>query len=242
MQSAFFGIRISTYRRMIGTYHYLARCLRSIRNQTFTAWKVFLIGDCYEPDCELKELAALIPQDKIYVENLPFSPEREKYSGSDLWKVAGYTASCTGLRKVQQESIPVVVCIDDDDWWEKDHLQTLYDGYVNFPDAAFIYTQATYKNTQDVLPNETPDTYYDNLPPRAYNLIHSAASWNVTKIPLMYRNLMEFPGNYVAGDAVMWDMIRDYCTAHGLKTLYIPKKTVRHDCEHGGERIEPLLL
>lgn len=234
-----FGIRIATYRRPTGTYHLLHRCLRSIISQTYDNWKVFLVGDCYEPRTEFDELAAMIPPDKLYRDNLQTSPERSKHTGMDLWRVAGFTASQTGLKKIQEEGL-VHAPIDDDDWWLPDHLETLAWGYRTFPESVFVYTKSTYRDS--VLPREDIDPGYDNLPPRAYCLIHSAASWDTTRLPLLYRNVIEDGCGQVAGDAEMWDRVRDHCTAHRLKTLYIPKLTVRHDHELGSGVPEPALL
>jgi glycosyltransferase involved in cell wall biosynthesis len=237
---SFFGIRISTYRRKTGTFHLLGRCLKSVLNQTFTDWKVFLIGDNYDSNEEFEVLSGLIPNDKIYSENLTYSPERSKYEGAKLWSVAGFTASCTGLKKIQEERIPIHVPLDDDDWWHKNHLKTLWEHYQKFPEAAFIYTRSTYKNK--VLPHDIMPLRYNNLPPRAYNLVHSSVSWNVEKIPLMYKNVIKENSKFVAGDALMWETIKNYCESNKLKTLYIPEITVYHDTEHGDKQMEPMLL
>lgn len=236
----YFGIRISTYKRKTGTFHLLGRCLKSILNQTFDNWKIFLIGDHYSSNEEFETLVRLIPPGKIYSQNLTYSPERAKYSGSKLWAVAGFTASCIGLKKIQEEQIPVHVALDDDDYWTNDHLQILWEHYRDFPESAFIYTRSTYKN--NFLPKEILPLRYNNLPPKAYNLVHSSASWNINKIPLMYKNIIEVKSNLVAGDAWMWEEIRNYCDKNNLKTLYIPKITVKHDAEHGNYNVEPMLL
>lgn len=234
-----FGIRIATYRRPNGTSHLLHRCLRSIIQQTYTNWKVFIVGDCYEPEDELFEICSIIPKNKINIINLPISPERNKYSGDQLWSCAGFTACQTGLLQIQKEGL-IHVPIDDDDYWLPEHLNLLADAYLNFPEAAFIYTQSTYRDS--ILPKETPELFYDNLPPKAYNVIHSAVSWDTKRIPVMYANIMEEKSSFVAGDAETWERIRNYCTENNLKTLYIPKLTVRHDYERAEHPIMPLLL
>lgn len=239
MKNPLFAVRVSTYRRPKGTYHLLHRCLKSILLQTYTKWKIFLVGDCYQPQSEFDELASIIPQDKLYKYNLSESPERKKYTGNDLWKVAGCAASKHGLKKIQEEKL-IHVPLDDDDYWSPSHLSELAYGYENFPEAVFIYTQSTYKNS--VLPSDIPAIYYNNISPRAYSLIHSSVSWDTVRLPLMYKNIIEEGGNYVAGDAEMWDRIRDYCHEKGLKTLYIPKLTVHHDCEQGNPPQQPSLL
>lgn len=237
----FFGVRISTYKRPTGTLHILARCLQSILRQDFKDWKIFLIGDHYDSQEEFDKLASMIPPEKIYYENLPVSLERGKYSGGDLWRCAGRYACCYGLQKLREQA-RICACLDDDDWWLPDHLSTLWEAYKKYPDAAFVYTKSTYKSDNSFLPNENVDIHYDNLMPRAYNLIHSAASWDAQKIPLEYRNVIEVNSPWVAGDADLWERMREYCQTNGLRTIYVPKLTVRHDQEGQRCMVEPILL
>lgn len=229
-----FGIRIATYNRPNGTYPLLYRCLKGILKQDYINWKLFLIGDNYIPHSEFMQLAHMIPQEQLYWENLSFSPERNEYSGNDLWKVAGCTACKIGLRKITQEGLIHCPLDDDDIWQSSKHLSLLAEYYQKFPEAVFIYTQSTHKG--GILPVDNMEVCYNNLPPRAYNLIHSATSWDTRRLPIMYENIIEKGYNYAAGDAWMWDTIRDYCYEKGLKTLYIPKQTVRHDHEKNDDQ------
>lgn len=230
-----FGIRIATYHRRNGTYHLLRRCLKSILAQTYPHWKIFIVGDHYEPEEEFWQAIHDVPNNKIWATNLDRSVEREKYSGYDLWRVAGCTASRTGLAKVTEEGL-IHAPLDDDDYWLPCHLETLAQAYKDFPEAAFIYTQSTYNG--GILPKDRVEVGYNNLPPQAYRLIHSAASWDTCKIKLGYPNVIEERSAYVAGDAEMWERIR----MTGCKSVYISKLTVHHDYEQGGHMVEPLLI
>lgn len=228
MNKPFFGILIPTYRRETGTYHLLNRCLNNIKKQTFQDWKVFLIGDQYEPNKEFLELKNIISEDKIYYENLSFSEERNKYSGKELWSVSGLSANKKGYEKIKEEQIPVICLSNDDDWWLPNHLETLYQGHK---EASFVYTQSTFK--ESVLPKK--DTSF-----KAYNLVYSAVSWKIKDIPLFLRNIVEEKSQWVAADADLWERIRVYCLQNGLKTLYIPVLTAHHDIEMNvGESFEP---
>lgn len=233
MESPFFAILIPTYRRKNGTYCLLSRCLRCIKKQTFQNWKVFLIGDQYEPEEELHQLKQIIPENKIHCENLPFSPERNKYSGTQLWSVSGLSANQKGYEQIQKEEIPVICLSNDDDWWLPDHLQTLYEGYEK--NASFVYTKSTHRN--DILPKD------NNNYPKAYNVIYSATSWKVKDIPLFLRNVVEEKTEWVAADADLWERIRYHCKKNKLRSLHMPKLTVHHDIEMNvGEYPQPLLL
>ena len=60
------GIVIPTYQRPDGkTPELLTRTLNAINNQTYTNWKVYLIGDNYKDKKEFETLSKIIPQDKI---------------------------------------------------------------------------------------------------------------------------------------------------------------------------------
>jgi hypothetical protein len=73
------------------------------------------------------------------------------------------------------------------------------------------------------------DVQPNNVPPRAYNLVHSASSWKPSMIPFNYRS----PNGtgFVAADAVMWEDVRNYCQEKNYDMIYIPRMTVIHDSE-----------
>jgi glycosyltransferase involved in cell wall biosynthesis len=80
------AIVISTYYRPDDkTKEYLYRCLESIVNQTYTNYKIFLIGDKYEKPDEVIDIINNLSITQIHFENLPEAKERDKYSGNILW-------------------------------------------------------------------------------------------------------------------------------------------------------------
>ena len=226
-----FGIVLCTYYRKDGsTFFKISRCIESIKNQTFTDWKIFLIGDHYENQEEFQKITSLVSSDKITAINLDFAAEREsgKFSGNSLWCSAGANASNVGIDESISQGCQIHNHIDDDDVWLPNHLETLNFGYINFPESVFIYTNASYTDRNNVtknFPTETVGIYYDNLPPRPERLIHSSVSWKLNKIPFKHRNTIE-QGRIFPGDADMWQRINTYCRENNLKTLYIPVTTV----------------
>lgn len=215
---------MSTYFRPNGfSKFYLKRSINSISHQTFKDWKLYLIGDFYENNSQFEQISMLLPKDKIKSINLDKSVEREKYTGKELWKMAGFTANNIGLELARKEC-KIHARLDDDDYWIDNHLEILSKGY---PNNAFVYTRS--KNRKEFLPKEETK---ENLPPKAYNLIHSAASWDLEKINFNYLDASKT--DFVAGDAFMWESIKAFCDEKNYKTLYIPEITVVHDFE--GER------
>ena len=64
-----FHIRIITYPRNGNTKHILPNTLKSILNQTYKDWEIYLFGDDYHPKEELIEIAKVIPDKKIKIRN-----------------------------------------------------------------------------------------------------------------------------------------------------------------------------
>ena len=124
------GVLIATYQRIDGTTSkYLETALKSIKNQTYNDYKVFLIGDKYENNEEFEVLAkSIIPKEKIFWKNLEFAKERDKYPLGDLklWCAGGVNASNFGISQALNEKIDYLCHLDHDDWWEPNHLAEIF--------------------------------------------------------------------------------------------------------------------
>lgn len=225
-----FGIKIATYKRKKdSTPKMFSKTINSLLKQTHSMWKVFLIGDKYEPQEEFDNLAKLLPKEKIFAINNNFAIEREKYTGHDLWMCGGIESINKIMDIMLEQEIEICATLDDDDIWYEDHLETLNNAYEKFPEASFVHTRG-YHVQMGYLPKEEISCFYNNRPPKEHATIHSCTSWNIKNIPLRYINTIESK-NPLPGDADLWIRMKDFFKKNNLKFLYVPKVTVWHD-EH----------
>jgi glycosyltransferase involved in cell wall biosynthesis len=227
------GIVIPTYQKINGTTpSLLTRALKSIKNQTHTDYKVFLIGDKYENDNEFIELAtSIIDGDRIYYKNLSIAVEREKYSigSNQLWCAGGVNATNWGIEKSISEGINYICHLDHDDYWESNHLEVI-NKVLEERDAAFVYTCSTYIN-QGILPQVVADgSVVSNLPGPAC-LIHSSVCMNFNTIPIRYRDVFSETGNAYPADADLWSGVANYIRENGLNSFLVKKLTCNHQTE-----------
>lgn len=225
------GIIICTYQRPDGnTLYYLNRCLHSIKNQTYSDYKVFLIGDRYEDNEEFLKFTTIIDTSKIYFENLPYAHERDEY-GNDkkaLWGYAGTYATNYAMDLCMQQDIDFVTFLNHDDYWHENHLDEIKLANEQF-NCDFICTKSTYMNSH--LPNINSNEKYVRFLPQPGNVIHSAVCINIKNIPLRYRDLWKSDKIYGAGDADYWQRVSQYMTEWQYIGILINELTCRHDEE-----------
>jgi len=238
-----FGIVIATYyRKDKKTKKYLERCLNSIKNQTYSNYKIFLIGDDYEKLKELYEFSKMFPKEQILIENLPMALERSKYSGSILWCTGGVNAFNNGIKLMEEEGLTYYVHMDHDDYWEKSHLETLANAYKNFPETDFIYTKARVFRLNQFIPIENMEPKINNLIPKGGNVIHSSVSFRLDKINQRYRNTWESLHILKAADADLWDRIAIDIQNRKNHSLYIAVPTVFFDEENRNRGLFKILF
>lgn len=213
-----FGVTMATYNK--GIFPLIINTLNSLLAQTYTNWKLYLIGDKYDPDSEFQELVKLIPKEKIVAINLTEAKERDQFAGLELWNCGGINAVNTALRMQRNDGIKFTCHLDHDDIWLPNHLQTLYDAYNQFPESVFTYTQAL--NCGQPMPS-TRKLNYDNKLPTPCDVVHSSTSWRLDILPHEYECDSDRPG-----DAFMWERIKAYCISNKLKTVFVPIITVDH--------------
>lgn len=224
------GIVIPTYQKIDGsTPSLLTRTLNSIKNQTHSDYKVFLIGDKYDNDAEFTHLAtSIIDSDKICYVNLPVAVEREKYpiGSHQLWCAGGVNATNYGIEKSLSEGINYICHLDHDDFWQSNHLD-LINKVIEEREAAFVYTCSTYMN-YGVLPRvEINGTISISLPSPT-NLIHSSVCMDFNKIPIRYRDTFFETGNPYPGDADLWSRVHEYILNNNLNSFLIHSVTCNH--------------
>lgn len=223
-----FAITMATYKRKDGSsLKKITKAIESIQQQTYSEWKLFLVGDNYTDHEEFLNIVNLLPKEKITYINLPIAAERDnnKFSGYSLWCSAGVNALNYSINQASKEKYQYITHLDDDDEYCPNHLEEIKKAYEVFPEASFVYTRAKYLSL--LLPREDKNIKedYNNLPPRPEGLVHSSVSWKINEIELLYRNTLE-QGRVYPADADMWDRVAKLCAAKSLKTIYLPKVTV----------------
>lgn len=232
-----FAVVIPTYQRKNGkTIEYVKRLSEMLKKQTYSNFKVFLIGDNYEDENEFLSLVSLFPRKQIYFHNNSKS-YREGYfkEGVNKWCIGGVMAIEYGVRKAKELDFQYYLHLDDDDIWSSNKMEIIKDTITKFPEADFIYHASNYLNR--VLPNECDEHIemkYNNLIPRNSNIVHST---NVLSLKDENYNIFmnythqvmqhaENIKNSVVSETKLYAFdagIIDLFTSKPIKFLFIPK-------------------
>lgn len=226
------GIVIATYMRKDGsTPEILTKTLDSVFNQTYQNFKIFLIGDKYENETEIKNIILKYPKDKIYFENLPYAKERDRYiDKSILWSYGGVNAMNYGIEKSLSENLNYICHLDHDDIWLENHLEEIVNCLQN-EEISFICTKSTYIG-MGYLPIIDSNELYVDYYPKVGNLIHSSVCMNFKEIPLRYRDIFLETGQLgLPADADLWFRVSEYMENNNMKGKLINKLTCLHDQE-----------
>lgn len=234
-----FAIIMATYYRKNGTtLAKIKRAIKSVQDQTYQHWTLILVGDKYENEEEFKEIVDLVgDSDKIIYKNLDHAYERELHEAGkidvrQLWNNAGASAMQSGIDLARENGFTHVAHLDDDDFWEPNHLEELNKAYLDFPETIFVNTCGKFLHT--IIPNnQSLKREYNMFFPRGKSLLHSAASWRIDFIELPYPKInFEDKDNdkvlNTPADALMWDRMRAYMNQRQYASVYVPKLTVNH--------------
>jgi glycosyltransferase involved in cell wall biosynthesis len=230
------GVVIPTYRRLDNrTPSLLKRALDSVFKQTYQDFKIFLIGDKYDREQEVKEILSKYPLEKIYFENLPYAAERDKYHNKwVIWSYGGVNATNHGIDVALNENYEFICHLDHDDYWDDCHLEEISKSIIT-TNSDWICTKAKYIN-ELVYPSIECSDFYCEFLPKPERLIHSSVCMNFKKIPLKYRDIYKETGKIgLPSDADLWVRVSDYCKNNNIKTTLINKITCYHT-EEGYER------
>ena len=110
--------------------------LGSIKNQKFKNWKLFIVGDKYEDDQELKDLlSSMFKPDQYQYFNLPKPGERDSNITSEEKRLTGgIKAVNKGLDMAASAGFDYITRLDHDDKWTPNHLELLAKAYSQFLD------------------------------------------------------------------------------------------------------------
>lgn len=223
------GVVIATYQRSDGkTPFYLRRALGSIHFQIFKNFQVYVIGDHYDNDKELKTIIA--PYPNVTCINLPHAVEREKYKfGSmELWCSGGMTAFLTGIDRALGDGIDYICHLDHDDWWENNHME-LISSVIEEKKPLFVCTMSSYSNIY--LPYLPKTDQVIEFLPVPGGMIASSSCVKYSDTSLRYRDVFKAIGTPNPGDADLWERLASEMKSTGKKGYLITTLTCHHDEE-----------
>lgn len=226
------GIIICTYKRKDGkTFDYLTNTLKSVLDQKYKNYKIYLIGDRYEDRSEFEIYRNLLSSIDSHCENLGFANERDVYGENKiaLWSYAGTFATNYAMDLCQKDNIDYVCFLNHDDFWYPEHLEEI-NNLLTTDKIDFICTKST--NRGGTLPNINSENKYVDFNPVPCGLIHSSVCMNIKTIPLRYIDIFKETGQVgLPGDAEFWSRVSDYIIKNNLKSKLINVLTCRHDEE-----------
>ena len=232
-----FGIVIPTYQRDDGkTPFYLKRALDSIFAQTHTDFMVYVIGDKYVNEEELRDIVSKYPTDKCCWENLPEAHERDKYTNNKeaLWSSGGLFATNYGTEKAIADGIHYICMLDHDDYWTPNHLELLNETLLA-TNADWLCTKSSFVGSKVYLPKHVVTKKVSKFLPLPKGCIKSSVCYNARTIPVRGRDVFAETGNIFPSDADLWGRMADYIIKNKLQSYHISEHTCIHDSE-GYER------
>jgi glycosyltransferase involved in cell wall biosynthesis len=252
-----FGIVIPTHKisdggaqkgreKYMNTPGLLKDSLGSIKDQKYDNYVVYLVGDAYDNDDEIKTVMdEIIPKGKLKYHNLSSPGERNKGFTKEQFR---YTAGCgamnKGLQMAKDDGCDYIVRIDHDDKWTPNHLELLAKAYTQYPDLAYVFTRSRKKvdamnsskkymyqprkerHTTTIEPNNLGFTYGE--------VSHSAVSWRPSMLgDIRYRDANQQSKSEpkipmtktIPADADMFKRMMTIIKDKGHKYMYIPKLT-----------------
>ena len=180
----------SYYRRNGKSRENLLNVFKMLENQKYKNFKLFLIGDNYQPKKEFDEICKLYKGDIFYENNSYSCRELKLGLRTNYWTTGGVLAMKKGYEKIKEEGFDIVLMLDDDDKWFEEHVFNIVWGFSNYPNAAFIITKARYLKTYLPKTNVT-HIDYNNYIARHGDSVRSASAHNIKYIYEDQHSLIE---------------------------------------------------
>ena len=252
-----FGIVLATHKisdggaqtgrkKYMDTPTVLRDCLTSIKNQKYDNYVIYLVGDAYKGDEEIRSvMEEVVPNGKLKYHNLSTPGEREKGFTKQQFR---YTAGCgavnKGLQLAKADDCDYIVRIDHDDKWSPNHLELLAKAYTQYPELAYVFTRSRKKvdamnSSKKYMYQPNEDRHITTIEPNnlgfTYGEVsHSAVSWRPSMIgDIRYRDADDQsktePKNPLTktmpADADMFKRMMGIIKDKGHKYMYIPRLT-----------------
>jgi len=225
-----FAVYITTYQKPNkGSLPLLKRSLDSIKSQTYTNYRLYVIGDAYEDQSQIEQIRHDVESTGGYFFNVSESYGRVHYEDQPIkrWSTGGLNATLHTISKIQDDGLEWVCRLDHDDYWDPDHLRIIYDRLtVARPDVAMVITRGCLGNR--ILPIESSPS--NDYPLSRGAFFHSSTCINFSKIKLNYEDPFKAGAN-MPGDAWLWVRMQKYLKLHGFRAVYVPKITLHRDSE-----------
>lgn len=224
------GIVITTFKRPDGkTPDYLNRTLASIKSQTFQDYRVYVIGDAYEDDNELKSIVLQYPNTVCY--NLNKSVERDRYAFGDerLWSAAGVNAANIGIDYALKDGIKYICHLAHDDYWESNHLEVV-NRVITEKQPLFICTLSTYGGT-GAFPRKPITNKIQPFLPVPAGLIASSVCIKYSDTKLRVKDCFYEDNIIYPSDADLWRRMASEIKINNLGSYIVTTITCHHDEE-----------
>jgi hypothetical protein len=220
----------------------LKDAIGSLKGQSYKNWKLYLIGDAYEDDQEVKDLlSSMLKPDQYTYHNLSSPGERnDNITSEELWMTGGTAACNKGLSLADKDGMKYITRLDHDDKWKANHLELLAKAYTQYPNLGFAFTQARKKvdapssnKKYMFMPEETITLDADNKGYVAGQTAHATVSWRPDLIgKFKYRDAKAQKGTEpknsktLGGDVDMFRRIMDKIkSSDDLQYMFIPTLT-----------------
>jgi len=252
-----FGIVIPTHKisdgaaqtgrkNFMNTPDLLKASLGSIRDQKYDNYVVYLVGDAYDGDEEIKTvISEVMPQGKCKFHNMKTPGERNKgYTKQQFRYTAGAGAMNKGLELAKNDGIDYIVRLDHDDKWKPNHLELLAKAYTQYPELAYVFTRSRKKvdannSSKKFMYQPSEERHMTKIEPNNLgythgDVSHSAMSWRPSMTgDLRYRNPDQQSKTNpkipltktIQADVDMFKRMMDSIKKAGHKYMYIPKLT-----------------
>lgn len=226
-----------TYKKMLGDL------ITSLKNQTFKNWKLFIVGDGFEPEEELRDLlkSKLKPSQYTFF-NLSEPGERGKLDPSILRNSGGTKARNKAISLAKAEGFNYLAAIDHDDYWKPQHLESMMKAFQQDKDISFGYHRASRARVKGDAKGvyywggeaKVPTLYYDDVPDKIIEAPHSGIFWHGPSCNWpKYRTVPDMKSTAPKRNRTMGadeDFIRqinDAIKGKKKKAVYVPKLLIR---------------